>query len=477
MMTWATIGLLAGLIASADEGTFVVVDRDSWLYAEPDVSSRRIRVVEVEQAPDHELVPVVVLEQLGERAGFVKVRTVTMPPKVQGDGLLGSPTAVPTDWPHCYAPPTGIAQIELESWVEKTDLMSVVTQSVSVERPEGGVVTLMPGLALYGGREGRYRASAEHIDVTISLPEDAVGTSYQDVRRGRFPAVTFVAGEGVNRYQIAPSWDARIAALHETVRLVSGPLDGERTQTVQRIDDRCVSLQMAQPVRGIPERAPRSTEQRYRFPVRVPVDTKVVWSDGVILGKIRGGDAILWDRRSCKTHPEHGICCDPPAGIRFEDDSSKDLTLCFEADMPEIITRRSLRDVFSDMQEEMVDRVANPEAYQRTVGDVTWQTPQVMGSISASDVQGVLLSQIKGMEFCYSRALRRVKSLGGELELRFALGRDGFPRGMRVSQNGLGDDALGECLVSTLERVMIPNQVGMEPSTVHISLLFLPPGE
>lgn len=73
MVTWMFVGL-----AMAQEPSFVLVDRATWLYTHPDEESRRIRVTDLSAAPPYADPPVVLLEKVGEVRGYVHVRTVPM---------------------------------------------------------------------------------------------------------------------------------------------------------------------------------------------------------------------------------------------------------------------------------------------------------------------------------------------------------------------------------------------------------------
>jgi hypothetical protein len=402
MLTLLTAAWISSLALAEDGPTFVVVDREVWLYTQPEADARRLRTLHVPEAPTYLDAPVLVLERLGERDGFVHVRTVPMTPRVGGDGMLEPPSEAHPDWPHCYAPPPALAQLQLDLWVKAEDLREVVHQPIRVEKEDGSFVALAKGVAVYGGRDGRYRVAGTHLDLTVRLPEGAVAKGYRGVEPGRLPPVDLTAGPDRDRYRVEPMWRARVFAAEQDVRLTSGELDPEIKAVTTRLSDRCIDVGLSAPVAGVPERVPPPAEDALRLPVRVPSDTVVTWSDGEILGHVREGEPALWARRDCEADELLGTCCSPPSGMELQGGQDQALSICFAADMPEINATRSLRQVFGDLQVSLIDRAENPEKYRSVVGNIVWATPVVMGSITPGDINAALVAMQPGMRSCYS---------------------------------------------------------------------------
>jgi hypothetical protein len=473
--------------AAATTPVYVMIDRESWLYTTPSESARRLRVAEAPSGPKYVPSPVVVLERISVQGEFVKVRSVPMAPRESSDGMLELPSEVQGSWPHCYAPPPGIAQVEFNAWVRAEDLLSVTTHRVRVDKEDGSYIVLDRGVALYGGREGRYRAVTPNLKISVSLPDDAVGRAYDAGHAGRLLAVSYVAGNEEARYRVDPLWTARVAGAGASTSLVVEPLEKgdeapELGGRVLKIADRCAIVGLSDEVEGVPERVPPSAEERIRLPIRVPADTPVTWEDGEILGYIREGQPPLWARYMCVVDPERGTCCSPPPGLELavgemstEDDEESSVALCYAADMPDFRTMRSLRRVHRDTQAALIEKFADPERHRILTGTVTWSDPKVFGSLATTDIHGMLQSQLMNMRACYSELLREERMAGGELEVRFGVAADGYPRGVRIVSSTIGDDEMARCIGNRLSRVMVPNQIGMDPSTVMVSLLFRPP--
>jgi hypothetical protein len=458
---WGTAALAAG-------PSYVLVTPETWLSVSPEPTSRRLRARALTGLEGYHDTRAVVLERLGARDGMVHVRTVSAPADLGPEGTPASVSMAPADWPHCYTQPAGLAQLELDAWVAEDELLDVLTQQVVLDRPEGARLVLEAGLALKYGRNGRYRVVAEHLDINVTLDPAVIGRAYGSVDRGRLPAISFAAGDGVDRYRAHPRWRGRVSEAPDGVRMVAGSIDGVDKGAHSRLSDRCVDALLSEPARGVPE-APTRLSLEPHGVFMVPEGSSVVWDDGVPVAQVAEGGAALWSIGACAPHEDWGACCTSVPGL--ESRQAADAKLCFSVALPENHASSWRPKIMDDMYERVMRKSKAAGA------TVAWGVRSVVGSIEASDVRELLIAHQSSLDYCYERTLAEDPEVVGAAQMRLALTGDGQVKGTRVAAPGYQEDGFGQCIDDLMRTVLVPDQIGMPPSAVVVDLELRPPDD
>lgn len=465
MWIWAFIGW-----AAAADPTYILVDRSTWLYSHPNAEARRFRVAELGGAPPYADAPVIVLEKLGEASGFVRARTVPMPRPTDVYARLGDYTYVPEGWNHCYAEPATIASWSAEVWLRPDDLLPVLTRAVSFDLADGSHLKLAPGLAVVGAGD-RWRVSSEHLTLTVTLDPADVGRSYRDADLQAQPARAYTATGDAGRYTIDPMWRARFAVQGSGTTLLGARLDPIAEPAAAQIEDRCVSLTLAAPIDGVPDRPP--VDNRLRMPTVVPHDTLLSWSGDDNLARVVGG-WVIWSRQTCALRGEL-TCCDPFEGLDVESPPGESSEVCIHVDLPHMTVQRSLQDVYDEMRDTLAARVGTEWDLANHTNNITWLSPTVSGDLKPDTLNEALTHALPNLKACYYAAILHDATTGGRMLVRFGLQSDGSIRGARAVVNDTNDRDLAECITNRLDSLRVLDQIGEDPATVNLDMMFQPP--
>ncbi|MCB9680022.1 MAG: AgmX/PglI C-terminal domain-containing protein [Alphaproteobacteria bacterium] len=448
----------------ASPTSWVMVDAHAWLYRAPDEQASRFRAVYVPNAPEYRSPPVLVARQVETRDGWVHLQTLTHAPHLDSNGRPDAPDVAPDRWPQCYPQPAALQQLELDVWVHDTDLLSMLTRTVTVTTPAGGTLTLEKGLTA-AGHDGTYRVRSHHLTVLATLPDDAVGTHLPitaDLPRN----LGYVASGTGGSVRVLSMWHATIDARGDDLVIpasTSAPASGGTTTL---LTDRCLALRPARPGPPVPVHDDEALAAGTGAPILVRDSTVVRDGAGERLGRVTGGDYPLWSRASCTYEAERGLCCDPLSGTESAGDG--DLTMCFDAGMP-VHVDATIDNVFHEWRAVMV-RQAELSATLRPV--VTWSRPEVRGILSPDTVAATFAADAEPLTYCYARALQRNPAIAGTLAVRFGVASDGRPRDPQVVDDGVGDEALRDCVFQRIGLMLIPDQVGEIASVVDMRLTF-----
>lgn len=118
-------------------------------------------------------------------------------------------------------------------------------------------------------------------------------------------------------------------------------------------------------------------------------------------------------------------------------------------------------------------KVATGEKTQTKVAAVKTQAPQVDGSLDSAAIAKVVRRRIRSLQDCYERELKRDPSLSGKIEVEFTIGEDGRIEEAAISNNAMGSDAVGSCIVSRVRRWRFPAPDGGSV-TVNYPFIFTP---
>jgi hypothetical protein len=467
MVTWMFVGL-----AMAQEPSFVLVDRATWLYTHPDEESRRIRVTDLSAAPPYADPPVVLLEKVGEVRGYVHVRTVPMIRPTDNYARLGDFSYVPAGWSHCYAAPASIAPWTMDLYVRPADLLNVLQEPVHRTLPDGAEVHLNPGLALVGGGGGRWRVQSEHLAITVALPASAVGQSYPAGLVPEQPERAFAAVGEFGRYSVDPQWKARFTADEQALTLTGARLDAAAEPMIGSLADRCVSLTLSTPIDGVPDRPPEA--RKLRLPIVVPNHTRLTWGSDDNLGRIEGGEYVMWTRAGC-TIGGGVTCCDPFDGLEVMSPVGEPREICVNASLPTVAVSRSLEEIYTDVSEELTSQVGQEWDLANHADSIYWTKPTVNGDLPPEILDQALLRGLPNLQACYVASLMRDATVEGRMVVRFGLEGDGSIRGARAVVNDTGDMELASCITNRLTRLRVLDQIGLDPATVNLDMWFDPP--
>lgn len=107
------------------------------------------------------------------------------------------------------------------------------------------------------------------------------------------------------------------------------------------------------------------------------------------------------------------------------------------------------------------------------VAAVKTEAPEVDGALDSGAIAEVVRRRIRSVQDCYERELKRDASLAGKIEIEFTIDEEGNVEEARVSNNKMGSDAVGECIVSRIRRWKFPKPQGGSV-TVNYPFIFTP---
>lgn len=111
----------------------------------------------------------------------------------------------------------------------------------------------------------------------------------------------------------------------------------------------------------------------------------------------------------------------------------------------------------------------------RISGTVDTEAPEVDGSLDSGAIAKVVQSRMRMVQDCYNRELKRDPSLAGKIEIEFTIGEDGRVESARVSNNKMGSDAVGECIIGRIKSWRFPKPEGGSV-TVNFPFIFASSG-
>ncbi|MEL6544217.1 MAG: AgmX/PglI C-terminal domain-containing protein, partial [Myxococcota bacterium] len=118
-------------------------------------------------------------------------------------------------------------------------------------------------------------------------------------------------------------------------------------------------------------------------------------------------------------------------------------------------------------------KVATGEKKQTKVAAIKTAAPEVDGSLDSAAIAKVVRRRIRSLQDCYEKELKRDPSLAGKIEVEFTIGEDGRIEEAGVSNNTMGSDAVGSCIVSRVRRWRFPTPDGGSV-TVNYPFIFTP---
>ena len=83
-----------------------------------------------------------------------------------------------------------------------------------------------------------------------------------------------------------------------------------------------------------------------------------------------------------------------------------------------------------------------------------------VGSLSRSEIDEVVKSNLRRIKYCYQRQMQVDPSLSGKVTTRFTVSNDGSVGTARVIRSSMGSDAVDRCLVKTLFGMTFPRPRG-----------------
>lgn len=452
---------------AAPSSSWVVVDRAAWIYTAPRANAVRVRAVEVESAPPHTLTPIVVLQLVRKGVEFAEVRTVVSPLAMTEAYHAKAPDLTPDTWPHCYPPPPALAQLSNTFFVRNQDLLPVLTKPVTVTHPDGASVSLEPGLAITGGSKDVRRVRGHHLEMTLAVPRDAIGTSYT------LPAARELTGR-----LMLERPDGEVVAAHPQLRLRLRGHEGTLTTrapeietsakgTVKGLKDRCASTTFAQPLIDLPI---DKKDDTIRWPLFVPDGSVITLTSGEILGTVSASDMPMWSRQGCEWSPATGMCCPRPTGLELDLPDGEAPGVCFLADPPESHRNSGLRSIIGDQADDHSEFVA---AFEQGERSVSWSVQNIDGNLTVADLSDPIM-EIEGMfDHCYLLGLQVTPTMRGTLDTTITLmpnGRVQYARGVWDVPPPHENDRTAPCIERTLSKITVLNQIGQAPTTAVVRL-------
>ncbi len=107
------------------------------------------------------------------------------------------------------------------------------------------------------------------------------------------------------------------------------------------------------------------------------------------------------------------------------------------------------------------------------VGAVKTEAPEVDGTLDSDAIARVVRARIRMVQDCYERELKRNPQLSGKIEIEFTIGENGTVEDARVSNNRMGSDGVGACIVGRIRRWRFPRPKGGSV-TVNYPFIFTP---
>ena len=110
---------------------------------------------------------------------------------------------------------------------------------------------------------------------------------------------------------------------------------------------------------------------------------------------------------------------------------------------------------------------------EQRVGSVKTEAPEVDGALDSAAIARVVRGRMRMVRDCYERELKRDPGLAGKIEIEFTIGEDGKVEEAYVSNNAMGSDAVGACIVGRIRRWRFPQPDGGSV-TVNFPFIFTP---
>lgn len=454
--------LSLALTAHAQDRSFGTIDRAAWIFTAPDEQAPRYRHQAVEEAPEHALSPVVVVEIQGPAVnGYVPIQLATHAAPRKADGALHPPDRAPPDWPHCYVQPPIMAQMALRGFVREQDLLPVLKEDVTLTRDDGTVLQLAKGLSLVGSRR-QFRVRGMHVELLLrDLPRRLVGSTYT---RATPPARRdLVAEDGPRTWRIQPTWRPVFDAREDTLTTLRNPAqDGESASGIQ---DRCLRLVVPEPLSPIPRFDETALRDSPIWPISTPPDTPIRAGSGQPLGQTEH-DLILWTRSNCRWEESRGLCCQPFPGLAVQRITQG---LCLVADLPTRERDRSLRQVM-DNRSDRLRRVFGALSQSQPRAEILSLTTD--GTLTEAQARGVLEPELSVFADCYARRLPFDPDLTGELHLRIPVGPDAHARTPRVMRDTLRQPTIIDCIGQRLRIPAFVDNLGAPATQIDLHLRF-----
>ena len=90
------------------------------------------------------------------------------------------------------------------------------------------------------------------------------------------------------------------------------------------------------------------------------------------------------------------------------------------------------------------------------------QVEGLLGTIDAADAQPIVQRQFPALESCYSENVGANRFVGGEVELRFHVARDGSVKWVTADKSDLGNWAIEKCVLGVARKMTFPKPKGGE---------------
>lgn len=423
----AVVLSLAPGVAGADPPRFVVVPRDTPLYAAPRDDAANASDPDVGDTKLSED-DFWVLRKVRDRAdGWIEVATAAVT------------TTRHAGVPQCYgAPDTG--GVELHLFVRAARITEVTTQPVSVSFADGTSVRLPSGVAVGpAGADGARLVSVDGLRFTIPIPADHVGASYTAEHLALLP------NQRGDEYALGGSafldgGKRPIAVEHPIGRFYIH----RRTGQLVDINLSCSAFTATLVEAARPTPADDVSDAELDLgPVVAQVRRGAVayWSDGSVAGRVLQD---TW-REIDWTSPdrEHRCFAIPFRGASF----GGGLLECFRT--------TDLRDV---------TRTARPHG-RVTIdpGKLTTSGPQ-----QPREILGLVRPQLSKLQKCYASSPAGQRSLSGTLGVRLAVNASGDPERYMMLRGF--EQRLDECAIDVLSSLKFAPSAG----TVTLFLTFGP---
>ncbi|MBT3224102.1 MAG: AgmX/PglI C-terminal domain-containing protein, partial [Proteobacteria bacterium] len=110
--------------------------------------------------------------------------------------------------------------------------------------------------------------------------------------------------------------------------------------------------------------------------------------------------------------------------------------------------------------------------FARTGSSANTSDPTIIGSLDRSLFDAVIKRHMHQIRYCYERELTPNPSLSGKITIKFVVAKDGSVSKASVKTNTMGNQAVGECVVSRFERMQFPQPKGGGIVIVSYPLVF-----
>lgn len=93
---------------------------------------------------------------------------------------------------------------------------------------------------------------------------------------------------------------------------------------------------------------------------------------------------------------------------------------------------------------------------EKQIGHISELPPEVPDELDRAEIKRVVESRRGAFRACYQRVLDRKPGLGGKVITKFVIGGDGRVQRATISDNGLHDDVVGDCVTRNLMSLQFP---------------------